>query len=392
MRIVHVCRAPVGGVFRHIADLARAQTAAGHVVGAVFDSSSGGVFDNRAVADLAAGIDLGVARIPMSRSPFVRDVSAMTQVLAHLTSVAPDVVHCHGSKGGLYGRLAAPLLRRARTTAAIYSPHGGSMHFDERAADGRLYFAAERLLGRLTDAIVHVCEFEAATYRRKVGVPACTARVVYNGLRAADFFETAAAPDAADFVFFGRYEDIKGIDVLLRAMASLAARGRRPTLNLFGQSEPGAMERYEALARELGVGGRTVFRGPVPPREAFAAGRVLVAPSRKESMPYGILEAAAAGMPMIVTSVGGVLEPFAAAAGALPLAVPPDDVGALAAAMERALAAPDDLRGRVEGLRAAVSSLCRVEIMAAAVEDVYRAALAGRPRRSVWRTVPTPVE
>jgi glycosyltransferase involved in cell wall biosynthesis len=312
----------------------------------------------------------------------------MTQTFAHLAGLAPDVVHCHGSKGGLYGRLAVPLLRWSRPVVAIYSPHGGSMHFDETAADGRLYFAAERLLGRVTDAIVHVCEFEAATYRRKVGPPACPARVVYNGLRPQDFFEAGPVPDAADFVYFGRYEDIKGVDVLLRAVDLLSARGRKVTANLFGQSEGAAMERYAAMAADLGVADRVTFHGPVSPREAFAAGRVLVAPSRKESMPYGILEAAAAGMPMVVTAVGGLLEPFAAAGGPLPVAVPPDDVGALADAMDDAMRAPDALRGRTGALRDAVSALCRVEIMSGAVAEVYRAALAARSGRSVPSPVP----
>jgi glycosyltransferase involved in cell wall biosynthesis len=377
LRIVHVCRAPVGGVFRHIADLADGQTQAGHEVGAVFDSSSGGDFDNRLVAGLAGRIALGVARIPMSRSPFVRDVSAMIQTLSHLARLKPDVVHCHGSKGGLYGRVAAAWLRRDRPVAAIYSPHGGSMHFDEKAPDGRLYFTAERWLGRLTDAIVHVCEFEAATYRRKVGPPACRATVVYNGLRPADFFDARPGPEAADFVFFGRYEEIKGVDLLLRAVAHLQAeRGRIVTVNLFGQSEGGAMERYRLMASELGIVDSVSFHGPAMPREAFAGGRVVIAPSRKESMPYGILEAAAAGMPMIVTGVGGVLEPFSRTT--LPVTVQPGDFRALAAAMEHAVGNPDDLLARAGPMKRAVAERCRVDVMCAAIEQVYEECFAAR--------------
>lgn len=372
LRIMHVCRAPVGGIFRHIADLADGQTAAGHEVGAIFDSSSGGDFDNQAVAALAGRTALGVARIPMSRSPFIRDATAMIKTAAHLAKLKPDVIHCHGSKGGLYGRVAAAWIARSQPVIAVYSPHGGSMHFDPTALDGRLYFTAERLLGKITDAIVHVCEFEAATYRRKVGPPACPATVIFNGLKPSDFFQATPAPGAADFVFFGRYEEIKGVDLLLRAVALMSGRGRAVTVNLFGQSEGDAMERYRAMASALGIAGQVTFHGPVASREAFAAGKVVVAPSRKESMPYGVLEAAAAGMPMIVAAVGGVPEPFAIAGPPFPIMIRPDDVEQLAAAMEKAVMDPAGMTARVDGIKRAVFEHCRVDMMCAAIEAVYR--------------------
>ena len=77
----------------------------------------------------------------------------------------------------------------------------------------------------------------------------------------------------------------------------------------------------------------------MPARQAFALGRVLVVPSRAESLPYVVLEAAAAGMPLIATRVGGIPEIFGPHAGRL---VPPDDAAALAAAIAQALDGPDE--------------------------------------------------
>ncbi len=114
-----------------------------------------------------------------------------------MAHVRPDVVHAHGAKGGVYGRIAAAIQsRRHGPVAAFYAPHGGSLHYDPRSLEGRIYFTAERALERLTDGIIHVSAFEAETYRRKVGVPRCAVHVVRNGLRPEEFeaIEHASAP------------------------------------------------------------------------------------------------------------------------------------------------------------------------------------------------------
>src|SRR5690606_7037252 len=94
-------------------------------------------------------------------------------------------------------------------------------------------------------------------------------------------------------------------------------------------------ERYEARAAELGLAGRVRFPGALPTREALAAGRILVVPSRAESLPYVVLEAGAAAVPVLATRVGGIPEIFGPDAGLL---LPPGDAPALAAALAAALA------------------------------------------------------
>src|ERR671928_61140 len=92
------------------------------------------------------------------------------------TSAAPlRIVHCfrapvggvfrhvHGAKGGAYARIIGTLLRASGSRVArIYSPHGGSLHYDARSLAGRVYFTAERALARMTDAFIFVSAFEAA--------------------------------------------------------------------------------------------------------------------------------------------------------------------------------------------------------------------------------------
>ena len=137
LRIIHIVRAPIGGIFRHIADLARSQAAAGHAVGLVCDATTGGAFEADAIATLSPALALGATRLPMQRHVSPADVVAVRRVARHLGGLSPDVVHCHGSKGGVYGRLIGSWLGRERPIARVYAPHGGSLHYDEGSWEGR---------------------------------------------------------------------------------------------------------------------------------------------------------------------------------------------------------------------------------------------------------------
>jgi glycosyltransferase involved in cell wall biosynthesis len=181
LRIVHVVRGPIGGILRHIADLAQIQTGAGHHVALICDSLTGGTLENDEVSALSAQLAGGVSRIPMRRELSPRDVVSGLSVARRLGALAPDVVHAHGAKGGVFGRLGAMALRaRGRRVAAFYAPHGGSLHFEPTTYGGRLYFTVERALESVTDGLIHVSAYEAAAYRSKVGVPHCPAHPERN--------------------------------------------------------------------------------------------------------------------------------------------------------------------------------------------------------------------
>src|SRR5690349_10240087 len=196
LRIIHVVRAPIGGIFRHILDLSTTQASAGHTVGIICNSLEGGAFEDRLIADVAPHLAFGVARFPMRRQVSPSDLRAARDLLRHVGALAPDVVHGHGSKGGVYGRVIGTWLGRRRPVARIYSPHGGSLHYSETSIEGRIYFAIERALGGITDGIIHVSAYEADAYRRKVGVPRCGTVVIRNGLRPDEFVPVMPNADA----------------------------------------------------------------------------------------------------------------------------------------------------------------------------------------------------
>jgi hypothetical protein len=117
LRILHVFRAPVGGLFRHVVDVARAQIARGLEVGIFCDSSTGGERAAEALAELRPGLKLGVTRVPMRRNPHPLDAAALLSFTGIYRALKPNVLHAHGSKGGAYARTAFAPGTTARRSA-----------------------------------------------------------------------------------------------------------------------------------------------------------------------------------------------------------------------------------------------------------------------------------
>jgi glycosyltransferase involved in cell wall biosynthesis len=339
LKILHVLRAPVGGLFRHVLDLARGQAQRGHRVGIVA-GADGGAQATEKLDQLALPFALGVTRLPMQRQPGLADVAALRSVALTIKTVAPDVLHGHGAKGGAYARLAP-----AGKSIRVYTPHGGSLHFSSRTPQGLLYGVAERLMMRRTD----LCLFESAYAHQKfitrIGEPNSLVRVVHNGIGAEEFSTVEPAQDATDIVMIGELRHIKGVDVLIEAIDLLAQRGRKITATIVGEGPDRTA--LQGLARQRGLSDAVRFAGYQPAREAFALGRLLVVASRAESLPYVVIEAAAAGVPMIATNVGGIPEIFGPDAGLLP----PGDPVRLADAIVSALDDPGRASAQANRLR-----------------------------------------
>jgi glycosyltransferase involved in cell wall biosynthesis len=375
LRIVHVVRSPVGGIFRHIVDLAEAQSASGHAVGVVCDSLTGGAFEAAKIAALEPRLALGAVRLPIARNIAPSDALALVKVQAALSPLKPDVIHAHGAKGGVFGRLVGAWLGRTRPVARFYAPHGGSLHYEASSKEGRLYFAVERALERITDSLIHVSAYEERTFVEKVGPPRCPAAVVRNGLRPEEFEPVAPAADAADFLYLGMLRDLKGVDVFLDALKLLADSGRRASAVIVGDGPDEA--KYRAFVDAAGLKEHVRFRAPMPAREAFALGRAIVVPSRAESMPYVVLEAIAAGLPMIATRVGGIPEIFGPYSDAL---IPPGDSAALAEAMAELHALPEAAREAAQARKGHIGHEFSLKEMSSRIETIYRNGIEKRTK------------
>ncbi|MEO1693703.1 MAG: glycosyltransferase family 4 protein [Pseudomonadota bacterium] len=292
------------------------------------------------------------------------DLAATRFTRRLIATLDADIVHGHGAKGGAYARLAADTAARR----AYYTPHGGALHYAPTSLQGRVFMALEQRLARTTSGLIFESAFSRDVYRRQVGSNGVAQRVIPNGLLDAEFVPHAPEPDAADFLFIGELRWLKGVDVLLNALAQRAERyPNRPCRTLIVGDGPDRAA-FEALTSELKLEASVTFTGAQPAQDMFDRARCLVMPSRAESFPYVILETAARGMPMISTDVGGIPE----ITGPTPVRlIAPDQSGALCDALVSFLDTPQDFSAAASHLQERTRTLFSVDVMTDSVLDFY---------------------
>ncbi len=234
------------------------------------------------------------------------------------------------------------LALKAPRAVRAYTPHGGSLLFGHDTLAGRI-LSRHRAAA---DAARRPVPVRERLQRRDVPPQDRRAarglvRVVHNGVSRAEFEPIAPPPDATDLVFLGEMRMLKGIDVLIEAIAQLRKDGRAVTATLVGDGPDRAA--FVTQVERLNLSGPIRFMPAMPARQAQPLGRIMVAPSRQESLPYVVLETAAAAMPLITTNVGGIPEIYGPLSDRL---VPPGDAAALARAIAGALDDPQANRRR----------------------------------------------
>lgn len=273
-------------------------------------------------------LHLGFRRLTTVRN-MPANVAAFLGLVRRLRQDRPDVLHAFLFHSYL---TAAAAGRTARVPVLVAGRR--SLGFFKQ--DRPFFLAAERLATRVTDLLIANAQAVAEDTRAQERVPDEKITVVYNGLPETAFAETAPASIQAShpvLLCVANLKPYKGHRYLLDAVGWLQARGRPCTLLLAGDGEEReALERQaEQLgidARFLGASGNT---GPL-----LARADVVVLPSLSEGMSNALMEAMAAGRPIVATDVGGTPE-LLRERGML---VPPGDPPALAAAIEELLADP----------------------------------------------------
>lgn len=249
-----------------------------------------------------------------------------------------DVVHTRNAEAFFYGVLGAKL---AGVRAIIHSEHGRVL------PDSARRMVVQRWLLRLTDAAFSVSEQLRRDLVTHLRVPPGLFEVIYNGVdvtRIAAADRTAArralgAPEGEIVIgTVGRLVPVKNYELLVRAFGRLASPSGRPTRLVFIGEGP-ERAKLEAAAAASGVAARTILLGHREDVADLLVGLdVFVLPSLSEGMSNTLLEAMAAGVPVVASDVGGNGE--IVRDGETGLLFASGDEGGLAAHLETLVADP----------------------------------------------------
>jgi glycosyltransferase involved in cell wall biosynthesis len=377
MRVI--ARLNVGGPALHVSYLTRELDQIGYETTLVAGSIGGSEGSMEYVAEHLGIRPVYVPALQREISP-VHDIAAAVHLLRLIRRFRPDVLHTHTAKAGTVGRLAALAAGSARPKVVVHTFHGHVLRGYFGKAKTEAFRRLEQGLARSTDALIAVSP-EVRDDLVALGVaPPEKIAVIRLGL---DLDQRISSPDGAATAlrrdlgvperrmllgWLGRMTEIKRVDDLLRAFARIRALEVDADLLLVGDGPLRAD--LEALARQLGVGDRchfTGFRDDVGP--VYAAADAVVLTSANEGTPVTVIEAQAAGCPVVSTDVGGVRD--IVTDGVSGFVVPPGDIEAVADRL--ALLARDvELRQRLGDAGRGVGARYSIPRLVSDVDRLYR--------------------
>lgn len=275
----------------------------------------------------------------------IRDLRGLHRLYRFLKRNPYDLVHTHTSKAGFVGRLAAHV---AGIRSICHSVHGFAFHEASPPNEIRFYALLERLAARWCGRIITVSEFHRqwalrlgiGDERKVVAIPngIPLERVTTAADRERVRASLGAAPDDVVLVTIGRLAAQKGIEYLLQAMTAVA-RGTERNVLLWLPGDGPLRPELEQMARDLAISDRVRFPGFRNDVGALlAASDIAVLPSLREGLSIALLEAMAAGKPIVATTIGSNHE--VTCEGEAALLVPPGDPQCLALAITQLIAEP----------------------------------------------------
>lgn len=363
----------IGGAERMAADLALGLQSRGHTVSVVCLRRSG------PVADCLRDSNIDVVTLEKDEG---LSLSALRRLSAYLQDKQVDVVHTHNPLTHHYGALAG---RRTGVSVVVNTFHGPS----NLTGFGRTQaiFEASCLF---SDRVVACCQAVDAHLRKITFVAKRQLAVIPNGISLDKFTKIPARTPNGKIVFgtVGRLVPVKDHITLLEAFAEVCSQESSVQLELLGDGPLYGALRERADA--LGIASRVVLhRASVAPDQFLARLDLFVLCSRSEGLPLSLLEAMAAGLPVVATSVGAIPELVQGAqCGWL---CPPAHPTALAAAMLDSLQCRQRNEWGIRG-RQYVLEHNSIAAMTLAYEQLFEKLLHGRASRNAARTMPRTVK
>ena len=301
VKVLYIITLPdLGGAQVHLLALATEMQARGHKV-AVAVGCEGWLTEKLQEANIPFFIVRGLVR---EISP-CKDFRALRELRSLLTDWQPELVHCHSSKAGILGRLAAWLSR----IPAVFTAHGWA--FTEGVAPGkrRIYQGLEAVAGFWARCIICVSEYDRRLGCKLLPMHRKKMMTIYNGIAPENSLCAEASKRMLRLVMVARFARPKKQGAVLQALARLRAGTEKCEVMVDFIGDGAEISQAQALAKELSLhetvrflGNRTDVRSLLPKYDGF----LLL--SDWEGFPISILEAMRAGLPVIASDVGGVKE------------------------------------------------------------------------------------
>ena len=324
----------------------------------------------------------------LGRDVFWRDLPAFLKLVRLLRRLRPDVVHTHAAKAGALGRLAAWM---AGVPVRVHSYHGHVFRGYFHPIAEALIVRIERWLGHLTSVVLLPSESQRDEIVDDFQiVPSEKTRVVRYGISVE---EASRLPDQQEIRrrfqlesrlvvgMLGRMAPIKNHALTVDGFARLQSRADVPDVQLLLAGEGETRADLEQQVARLGLGERVRFQGfQRDLRDVYAALDVLVIASRNEGVPIAALEAMAAGVPLIVTAVGGLVDLIRD--GENGWHTPLDDPEQLAVVLHHALTSPEERTRVADAARRDVEARYRAETIHLELGHLYRDAVHRAGARS----------
>ncbi|MGH7182693.1 MAG: glycosyltransferase [Nitrospiraceae bacterium] len=314
----------------------------------------------------------------------IKDAEALWQLIRLFRYEQPALVHTHTSKAGVLGRVAAWF---AGVPVIVHTPHGHVFYGHFGPFRSWLFLLIERVLSRITHRLIALTEAERQDHLDCSVGKADQFAVVPSGIDRERFGRArvqgklqpewfGCPPDALVVGSVGWLTDIKGHEYLIAAIAKL--KQDFPSLHLV---IVGSGDRYDALLQQAelaGLSDAVHLLGHRDDVEVCLSGMDLfVLPSLNEGMGRALIEAMAAGLPVIASRVGGI--PAVVSHELTGLLVPPGDAGALAEALRRLLDRPKWAAQLGVAARRSVDSRYASVSMVHAIESIFAEALSVHP-------------
>lgn len=357
MKILYgITKANFGGAQRYVSELALEAKKRGNDV-LVLSGEGGKLFD-KLKSEKIRTIELPNLGRDISLS---KEVKSFFEILNVLRREHPDVFHINSSKMGGLGALAA---RLAGTRKIIFTAHGWAFN-EPRPLWQRVVI---KFFVWITLILAHhTISVSEKTRKDTALLPLVGGKVsvIYNGTR--DFKLIPRGSEIFTVGAISELHKIKGLDILLKAWAKFI-KGRKAHLVIVGEGEE--RPNLENMANNMDISDSITFRGFVEnARSILGDFDIFCLPSRSEAMPYSLLEAGSAELPVIATNVGGV--PEVIENGLNGILVKPEDSEALFSSLAL-LAGDENLRKRLgENLKATIKEKFSFEQMAEKTFKLY---------------------